>query len=68
VSEPLARRERGPGAGAESREPIALIHGWGLNLAVWDTTIAALAVDRLCIAIDLPGHGHSRSGHRKLAQ
>jgi pimeloyl-[acyl-carrier protein] methyl ester esterase len=38
---------------------LVLLHGWGLNLRVWDGLAAALQ-DRLrIVAIDLPGHGRS---------
>ena len=38
---------------------LVLLHGWGLNVRVWDGLVAALR-DRLrIIAIDLPGHGRS---------
>lgn len=36
---------------------LVLIHGSGQNAHTWDTF--ALAVDRPCLAIDLPGHGRS---------
>lgn len=38
---------------------LALLHGWGLNLRVWDGLAAALG-DRLrIVTVDLPGHGRS---------
>ena len=38
---------------------LVLLHGWGLNVRVWDGLVAALR-DRLrIIAVDLPGHGRS---------
>ncbi|MFI4909115.1 MAG: alpha/beta fold hydrolase [Steroidobacterales bacterium] len=38
---------------------LVLLHGWGLNVRVWDGLAAALC-DRLrIIAVDLPGHGRS---------
>ena len=38
---------------------LVLLHGWGLNLRIWDGLAAALS-DRLrIIAVDLPGHGRS---------
>ncbi len=36
-----------------------LLHGWGLNLGVWDELSRALARRFRTIAIDLPGHGRS---------
>lgn len=38
---------------------LALLHGWGLNLRVWDGLAAALAERFRVIAVDLPGHGRS---------
>src|SRR5438093_11316558 len=38
---------------------LVLLHGWGLNLRVWDELGAALARRFRVIAIDLPGHGKS---------
>jgi len=44
---------RGDGA------PLVLLHGWGLNVRVWDALAPALAAHRQLLAIDLPGHGRS---------
>ena len=38
--------------------PLALVHGWGMNLAVFDTLRDALPRTDTW-AIDLPGHGRS---------
>jgi len=38
---------------------LVLLHGWGLNLGVWDDLARALARRFRVIAIDLPGHGRS---------
>jgi pimeloyl-[acyl-carrier protein] methyl ester esterase len=38
---------------------LVLLHGWGLNLRVWDELADALARRFRVIAIDLPGHGKS---------
>jgi pimeloyl-[acyl-carrier protein] methyl ester esterase len=38
---------------------VVLLHGWALNLRVWDGVRAALAERFRLIAIDLPGHGRS---------
>ena len=38
---------------------LVLLHGWGLNLRVWDTLAGALTARFRVIAIDLPGHGRS---------
>lgn len=44
---------RGTGA------PVVLLHGWGLNLRVFDPLIEALESRLRLIAVDLPGHGNS---------
>lgn len=41
------------------RRDLVLLHGWGMNLRVWDTLAAVLARRFRVIAIDLPGHGRS---------
>ena len=38
---------------------LALLHGWGLNVRVWDGLAAALCDRFRIIAVDLPGHGRS---------
>lgn len=38
---------------------VVLLHGWSLNLRVWDGLVRALAPRFRLIAIDLPGHGRS---------
>src|SRR5579883_882509 len=38
---------------------LVLLHGWGLNLRVWDGLAAALCDRFRIIAVDLPGHGRS---------
>jgi pimeloyl-[acyl-carrier protein] methyl ester esterase len=38
---------------------LVLLHGWGLNLRVWDGLVAALRDRFRIIAVDLPGHGRS---------
>lgn len=38
---------------------LVLLHGWGLNLRVWDGLTAALCERFRIIAVDLPGHGGS---------
>jgi pimeloyl-[acyl-carrier protein] methyl ester esterase len=43
----------------QGRRDLVLLHGWGLNLRVWDELAAALAAHFRIIAIDLPGHGGS---------
>jgi pimeloyl-[acyl-carrier protein] methyl ester esterase len=48
---------------------LALLHGWGLNLRVWDGLLAALCGRFRVITLDLPGHGRSEwlPGHASLA-
>jgi pimeloyl-[acyl-carrier protein] methyl ester esterase len=41
---------------------IVLIHGWGMNSAVWSSLIAPLAASYRLHLIDMPGHGHSSYG------
>lgn len=41
------------------RRDLVLLHGWGMNLKVWDALAEALARRFRVIAIDLPGHGRS---------
>lgn len=38
---------------------LVLLHGWGLNLRVWDGLTAALQDRFRIVALDLPGHGRS---------
>ncbi|HKT73387.1 MAG TPA: pimeloyl-ACP methyl ester esterase BioH [Steroidobacteraceae bacterium] len=38
---------------------LVLLHGWGLNLKVWDRLRASLSNRFRTIALDLPGHGRS---------
>jgi len=40
-------------------EPLVLLHGFGLNLRVFDGMVAVLAAHYRVTAIDLPGHGAS---------
>jgi pimeloyl-[acyl-carrier protein] methyl ester esterase len=56
----------GGNSGGDSRsnaggpaEPLVLLHGWGMNLRVFDGLRAALGVYHRVTAIDLPGHGRS---------
>ena len=43
----------------KGRRDLVLLHGWGMNLRVFDGLAAALAPRYRVIAIDLPGHGRS---------
>jgi pimeloyl-[acyl-carrier protein] methyl ester esterase len=38
---------------------LALLHGWGLNLRVWDGLAGVLSRQLRIVAVDLPGHGRS---------
>ena len=38
---------------------LVLLHGWGLNVRVWDGLVAELRDRFRIIAVDLPGHGKS---------
>ncbi len=38
---------------------LVLIHGWGMNSAVWSSLVAPLAQQYRITLIDLPGHGES---------
>ncbi len=38
---------------------LTLLHGWGLNGAVWDSLREPLAANFTVHAVDLPGHGYS---------
>lgn len=54
---PALHLERTAGAGAGT-PPLVMLHGWGMNLRVFDALRADLA-DHDSWAIDLPGHGRS---------
>ncbi|WP_076417692.1 pimeloyl-ACP methyl ester esterase BioH [Colwellia sp. UCD-KL20] len=41
----------------EQKTPLVLIHGWGLNSAVWEPTIQKLHQHIDIITVDLPGFG-----------
>lgn len=38
---------------------LVLIHGWGMNSAVWSSLVVPLAESYRLHLIDMPGHGHS---------
>ena len=44
---------------SDAAAPLVLLHGWGLNLRVFDRLRAALGAEQRVLAIDLPGHGAS---------
>jgi pimeloyl-[acyl-carrier protein] methyl ester esterase len=51
---PLHRETRGHGT-----LPLTLLHGWSLNLRVFDDLCDLLGDVAQCTAVDLPGHGRS---------
>ncbi|HEY1726126.1 MAG TPA: pimeloyl-ACP methyl ester esterase BioH [Steroidobacteraceae bacterium] len=53
ASPALYRETRGHG------EPVVLLHGWGMNLRIFDALRDALASQHEVTSIDLPGHGRS---------
>src|SRR5579863_3568717 len=46
-------------SGNDAASPVVLLHGWGMNLRVFDGLRAALAQYHQVTAVDLPGHGAS---------
>lgn len=38
---------------------LVLLHGWGMNGAVWEALAESLSVDYRVTTLELPGHGHS---------
>jgi pimeloyl-[acyl-carrier protein] methyl ester esterase len=38
---------------------LVMLHGWGVNLRVFDRLSAALSAEFRCLRVDLPGHGRS---------
>lgn len=46
-------------SGPIEAEPLVLLHGWGMNLRVFDGMVAVLAAHHRVTVIDLPGHGAS---------
>ena len=46
--------------------PLVLLHGWGMNLRVFDALVAPLSAHYRVTVIDLPGHGAS-PWHAQLA-
>ena len=41
-------------------DPLVLIHGWGMNSAVWQRNIKRLSASYRLYLVDLPGMGHSK--------
>jgi pimeloyl-[acyl-carrier protein] methyl ester esterase len=65
----LYKESSGPGDAA----PLVLLHGWGMNLRVFDRLRSALAEHHRVTAFDLAGHGKSpwtadSSPHQQLAR
>jgi pimeloyl-[acyl-carrier protein] methyl ester esterase len=54
----VERRAPLPGTGTAALLPLVMLHGWGMNLRVFDLLREDLAA-RETWAIDLPGHGRS---------
>ena len=48
----------------DSEPELVLLHGGAQNAHTWDSV--ALALGRPLLAMDLPGHGHSDGGPRRL--
>ena len=42
---------------------LVLVHGWGMNGAVWQQTVTQLERDFRVHVVDLPGYGHSAHCH-----
>ncbi|MGR5195507.1 pimeloyl-ACP methyl ester esterase BioH [Vibrio rotiferianus] len=42
---------------------LVLLHGWGMNGAVWQQTVEELQSQFTLHVVDLPGYGHSASSH-----
>ncbi len=42
---------------------LVLVHGWGMNGAVWQQTVDALSSHFRVHVVDLPGYGHSAECH-----
>jgi len=40
-------------------QPLVLVHGWGMNNAIWSDFLVQLAQDHQITCIELPGHGKS---------
>ncbi len=42
---------------------LVLVHGWGMNGAVWNQTVEVLQSHHRVHVVDLPGYGHSAHSH-----
>lgn len=53
--------------GPSARPPLLLIHGGGSTIATnWAAALPTLAADRLVVAVELQGHGHTAAADRPL--
>lgn len=48
--------------GTGSGTPLLLIHGWGMHGGMWGSVAEQLAQHFHVMAVDLPGHGYSKTG------
>jgi pimeloyl-[acyl-carrier protein] methyl ester esterase len=64
----VERRPRESVAESSPALPLVCLHGWGMNLRVFDLLRDALATQRETIAVDLAGHGASpwEEGHAQF--
>ena len=44
-------------------DDIILVHGWGMNGAVWDKVASLLALHFRVHVVDLPGYGNSHESY-----
>jgi pimeloyl-[acyl-carrier protein] methyl ester esterase len=60
--------ERRPGPPSAAALPLVCLHGWGMNLRVFDLLRGELAAERETLAVDLAGHGASAwaAGHAQF--
>lgn len=47
---------------------LVLVHGWGMNGAVWQQTVATLEKQFTVHVVDLPGYGHSAHIHAQTLE
>ena len=57
ITKPLHWQYHGEG------QDIVLLHGWGMNGAVWQKTVDELSQNHRVHVVDLPGFGHSHQHH-----
>ena len=51
-----------------SGQPLVLVHGWGMNAAIWNPVLDQLNNEFEVTRIDLPGHGYSEINEDEIAQ